>query len=31
MPKVALIMGSKSDWPSLSGCVSVLKGFGIEV
>ena len=31
MPKVALIMGSKSDWPSLTGCVSVLKGFGIEV
>ena len=24
MPKVALIMGSKSDWPSLKGCVDVL-------
>ena len=23
MPKVALIMGSKSDWPSLRGCVEV--------
>ena len=31
MPKVALIMGSKSDWPSLRGCVDVLKGFDIEV
>lgn len=31
MPKVALIMGSKSDWPSLRGCVDVLKGFEIEV
>ena len=31
MPKAALIMGSKSDWPSLKGCVDVLKGFGIEV
>lgn len=31
MPKVALIMGSKSDWPSLKGCVSVLKSFDIEV
>ena len=30
MPKVALIMGSKSDWPSLRGCVDVLKGFEIE-
>ena len=31
MPKVALIMGSKSDWPSLRGCVDVLKKFEIEV
>ena len=31
MPKVALIMGSKSDWPSLKGCVNVLKSFDIEV
>lgn len=31
MPKAALIMGSKSDWPSLKGCVDVLKSFGIEV
>lgn len=31
MPKVALIMGSKSDWPSLKGCVDVLHAFGIEV
>lgn len=31
MPKVALIMGSKSDAPSLTGCVQVLRSFGIEV
>ena len=31
MPKAALIMGSKSDWPSLEGCVKVLCAFGIEV
>ena len=31
MPKVALIMGSKSDWPSLQGCVKVLRSFGVEV
>lgn len=30
MPKAALIMGSKSDWPSLEGCVKVLRSFGIE-
>lgn len=30
MPKVALIMGSKSDWPSLKGCVDVLSHFGVE-
>ena len=31
MPKAALIMGSKSDWPSLEGCVKVLRSFDIEV
>ena len=31
MPKAALMMGSKSDWPSLKGCVDVLKGLGVEV
>ena len=31
MPKAALIMGSKSDLPSLEGCVKVLRSFGIEV
>ena len=31
MPKVALIMGSKSDAPSLEGCVKVLSSFGIDV
>ena len=31
MPKAALIMGSMSDWPSLEGCVRVLRSFGIEV
>ncbi|MDO5377742.1 MAG: 5-(carboxyamino)imidazole ribonucleotide mutase [Clostridia bacterium] len=31
MLKVALIMGSKSDAPSLAGCVKVLRSFGIEV
>lgn len=31
MSKAALIMGSKSDWPSLEGCVRVLRSFGIEV
>lgn len=31
MPKAALIMGSKSDWPALTGCVEVLRSFGIEV
>lgn len=29
--KVALIMGSDSDFPNLEGCVKVLKEFGIEV
>lgn len=31
MPKVALVMGSKSDWQSLKGCVDVLHGMEIEV
>lgn len=31
MPKVALIMGSKSDAASLEGCVHVLRAFGVEV
>lgn len=31
MPKVALIMGSKSDWPSLQGCVKILREFGAQV
>lgn len=31
MPKVALIMGSKSDAPSLAGCVKILHSFGVEV
>ncbi len=31
MPKVALIMGSKSDAPSLAGCAQALRSFGIEV
>lgn len=31
MPKAALIMGSKSDWPSLKGCVQVLRDFDVEV
>ena len=31
MPKAALMMGSKIDWPSLKGCVDVLKGLGVEV
>ncbi len=31
MPKAALIMGSKSDWQSLKGCVDILHGMEIEV
>ena len=31
MPKVALVMGSQSDWQSLKGCVDVLHGMEIEV
>lgn len=30
MKKVALVMGSDSDFPNLTGCVKVLKEFGIE-
>ena len=29
--KVALLMGSANDFPSLKGCVKVLKDFGIDV
>ena len=28
-PKVALVMGSDSDFPALKGCIQRLKGFGI--
>ena len=31
MPKVALFMGSRSDFASLEGCVRVLKSFDIDV
>lgn len=31
MPKAALIMGSKSDFSSLEGCVRILKEFGVDV
>ncbi len=31
MQKVAVIMGSKSDFPVVKGAVSVLKNFGVEV
>lgn len=30
-PKVALIMGSDSDFPALKGCITQLKAFNIEV
>jgi 5-(carboxyamino)imidazole ribonucleotide mutase len=30
-PKVALIMGSDSDYPVLKSCISILNGFGIDV
>ena len=30
-PKVALIMGSDSDFPALKGCIAFLKEYGIEV
>ena len=29
MKKVAIIMGSDSDWPVVKGAVQVLKGYGI--
>ncbi len=31
MPKVAVIMGSKSDWDVMKDAVEVLKEFGVEV
>jgi 5-(carboxyamino)imidazole ribonucleotide mutase len=30
-PKVAVIMGSDSDFPVLKGCIKLLKEFGVEV
>lgn len=30
-PKVAVIMGSDSDFPTLKGCIKLLKDFGVEV
>ena len=30
-PKVAIVMGSDSDFPKLTGCISFLKEYGIEV
>lgn len=30
-PKVAVVMGSDSDYPVLEGCIKLLKGFGVEV
>ena len=30
LPKVALVMGSDSDFPALKGCIKQLKSFGIE-
>ncbi|MCX7842541.1 MAG: 5-(carboxyamino)imidazole ribonucleotide mutase [Clostridia bacterium] len=30
-PKVAIVMGSDSDFPTLKGCVKILKDFGVEV
>ena len=30
MPKVAVIMGSKSDWEYMKGAVEVLRSFGVE-
>ncbi len=29
--RVAIIMGSKSDWPSMTGCLEQLEAFGIDV
>jgi 5-(carboxyamino)imidazole ribonucleotide mutase len=31
IPKVAVIMGSKSDWEFMRECVEVLKQFGVDV
>lgn len=31
MPKVAVIMGSDSDFPQLKGCIKTLKDYGVEV
>lgn len=31
MPKVAVIMGSKSDWEYMKEAVDLLKQFGVEV
>lgn len=30
-PKVALVMGSDSDFPALTGCIRILKSYGVEV
>lgn len=30
-PKVAVVMGSDSDFPVLKGCIKILKEFGVEV
>ncbi|NLK86238.1 MAG: 5-(carboxyamino)imidazole ribonucleotide mutase [Clostridiaceae bacterium] len=30
-PKVAVVMGSDSDYPVLKGCIKLLKDFGVEV
>jgi len=31
IPKVALVMGSDSDYSELTGCIKILKNFGIKV
>lgn len=31
MPKVAVVMGSDSDFPQLEGCIKRLKEYGVEV
>jgi 5-(carboxyamino)imidazole ribonucleotide mutase len=31
MPKAALIMGSKSDFSSLEGCIRILREFGVDL
>ncbi len=30
LPKVAIVMGSDSDYPVLEGCIKVLKDFGVD-